>query len=190
MFLLENVRVRQQLNEVDGKLKIANGDLEETSDKYAHIKEEYEQIEGQIEALDQAIETARSTLTDTGVMRSKLEGEINVLKEQIHSAEGNEEHLQSRISSIQEQINERTTEKDKILTDKNEIDGKLEQLETARAEARQLWKKHKEGSRSSIIISRAVKIRLSMRLITALRSNPSWDGMTPCWSRSISVRRN
>ena len=70
VFLLENVRVRQQLTEVDGKLRIANGDLEETSDKYAHIKEEYEQIEGQIEALDQAIETARSTLTDTGVMRS------------------------------------------------------------------------------------------------------------------------
>lgn len=138
VFLLENVRVRQQLSEVDGKLKIANGDLEETSDKYAHIKEEYEQIEGQIEALDQAIETARATLTDTGVMRSKLEGEINVLKEQIHSAEGNEEHLQSRISSIQEQINERTAEKDKLLADKEEIDGKLEQLETARAEARQL----------------------------------------------------
>lgn len=138
VFLLENVRVRQQLAEVDGKLRIANGDLEETSDKYAHIKEEYEQIEGQIEALDQAIETARSTLTDTGVMRSKLEGEINVLKEQIHSAEGNEEHLQSRISSIQEQINERIAEKDKILTDKGEIDGKLEQLEAARTEARQL----------------------------------------------------
>lgn len=138
VFLLENVRVRQQLTEVDGKLRIANGDLEETSDKYAHIKEEYEQIEGQIEALDQAIETARSTLTDTGVMRSKLEGEINVLKEQIHSAEGNEEHLQSRIRSIQEQINERIAEKDRILTDKGEIDGKLEQLETARAEARQL----------------------------------------------------
>ncbi len=138
VFLLENVRVRQQLAEVDGKLRIANGDLEETSDKYAHIKEEYEQIEGQIEALDQAIEAARSTLTDTGVMRSKLEGEINVLKEQIHSAEGNEEHLQSRITSIQEQINERIAEKDKILADKGEIDGKLEQLEAARTEARQL----------------------------------------------------
>lgn len=138
VFLLENVRVRQQLGEVDGKLKIANGDLEETSDKYAHIKEEYEQIEGQIEALDQAIETARSTLTDTGVMRSKLEGEINVLKEQIHSAEGNEEHLQTRISSIQEQINERTAERDKLLADKAEIDDKLEQLETARTQARQL----------------------------------------------------
>ncbi|MBD5450369.1 MAG: chromosome segregation protein SMC [Lachnospiraceae bacterium] len=138
VFLLENVRVRQQLTEVDGKLRIANDDLEETSSKYANIKEEYEQIESRIELLDQAIEAARATLTDTGVMRSKLEGEINVLKEQIHSAEGNEEHLQTRIRSIQEQINERTAEKDSILTEKKEIDEKLEQLEQARTEARQL----------------------------------------------------
>lgn len=138
VFLLENVRFREQLSEVDGKLHIASGDLEETTTKYENIKSEYEQIESQIELLDQAIETARSTLTDTGVMRSKLEGEINVLKEQIHSAEGNEEHLQSRIHSIQDQIDERNQEKDGIITEKKDIDDKLEQLEQARAEARQL----------------------------------------------------
>ncbi|MDE6846749.1 MAG: chromosome segregation protein SMC, partial [Lachnospiraceae bacterium] len=138
VFLLENVRVRQQLTEVEGKLHIAGGDLEDTRQKYEQIKDEYEQIQGRIELLEQAIETARATLTDTGVTRSKLEGEINVLKEQIHSAEGNEEHLQNRIRNIQEQINERTVEKDEILTEKSKIDTKLEQLEQARTEARQL----------------------------------------------------
>ncbi len=138
VFLLENVRVRQQLAETDGKLTIAGGDLNETTKKYESIKEEYEQIAGRIEELDQAIETARATLTDTGVMRSKLEGEINVLKEQIHSAEGNEEHLQSRIRSISEQIDVRIREKDGILADKEQTDQKLSQLETARTEARQL----------------------------------------------------
>ncbi len=138
VFLLENVRVRQQLAETDGKLTIAGGDLNETTKKYESIKEEYEQIAGRIEELDQAIETARATLTDTGVMRSKLEGEINVLKEQIHSAEGNEEHLQSRIRSISEQIDVRIREKDGILADKEQTDQKLSQLETARTEARRL----------------------------------------------------
>ena len=138
VFLLENIRVRQQLAEVDGKLNIASDDLEDTTRKYEHIKEEYEQIASRIEQLDQEIEAARATLTDTGVMRSKLEGEINVLKEQIHSAEGNEEHLQNRIRSIQEQISERTAEKDGILAEKKEIDEKLEYLEQARTEARKL----------------------------------------------------
>ena len=138
VFLLENVRVRQQLADLEGKLTIAGGDLEETTDKYEHIKEEYEQVESRIEMLDQAIEAARATLTDTGVMRSKLEGEINVLKEQIHSAEGNEEHLQSRIRSIQEQLDVHTAEKEGILSEKKETDGRLQELEQARADARQL----------------------------------------------------
>ena len=72
VFLLENVRVREQLVEVEGKLQIAAGDLQETTDRYESIKEEYERIQGRIEQLDQEIEAARATLTDTGVMRSKL----------------------------------------------------------------------------------------------------------------------
>ncbi len=138
VFLLENVRVRGQLAETDGKLAIANGDLEETGRKYESIKEEYEQIVSKIELLDQAIETARSTLTDTGVMRSKLEGEINVLKEQIHSAEGNEEHLQNRIRSITGQIDERMEEKEDILAQKTQTDKQLQESEQARMEARAL----------------------------------------------------
>ena len=138
VFLLENVRVREQLVEVEGKLNIATGDLQDTTDKYESIKEEYERIQGRIEWLDQEIETARATLTDTGVMRSKLEGEINVLKEQIHSAQGNEEHLQNRIHSISEQLAERDKERDAIFADKKEIDDKLISLEEERAQAREL----------------------------------------------------
>ncbi len=138
VFLLENVQIREQLAQTEGKLQIASGDLEETANRYENIKSEYERIESRIELLDQAIEAARATLTDTGVMRSKLEGEINVLKEQIHSAEGNEEHLQNRIHSIQEQLDEKEKEKDGIVTEKRDIDGRLEQLEQARTGARQL----------------------------------------------------
>ena len=141
VFLLENVRVREQLVEVEGKLQIAAGDLQETTDKYESIKEEYERIQGRIEQLDQEIEAARASLTDTGVMRSKLEGEINVLKEQIHSAQGNEEHLQNRIRSISEQLSERDKERDAILADKKETDDKLSVLEEERAQARELLEK-------------------------------------------------
>ncbi|MBD5519608.1 MAG: chromosome segregation protein SMC [Lachnospiraceae bacterium] len=138
VFLLENVRVTEQLKEVDEKLRIAGGDLQETTDKYESIKEEYERIQSRIEQLDQEIEAARATLTDTGVMRSKLEGEINVLKEQIHSAEGNEEHLQNRIRSISEQLAERDKEREDILGEKREIDEKLAALEEERTQARML----------------------------------------------------
>lgn len=137
-FLVENVKVKSQLDAVDEKLNIANGDLQETTQKYESIKEEYEQIESRLELLDQEIEAARATLTDTGVMRSKLEGEINVLKEQINSAQGNEEHLLTRIDTIQSAIDEREQEKEGILKEKNEIDEKLDALQKAREEAREL----------------------------------------------------
>ncbi len=138
VFLLENVRVRQQLDEVEGKLHIASGDLEDTTKKYEQIKDEYEQIASRIEQLDREIEETRTALADTGVTRSKLEGEINVLKEQIHSAEGNEEHLKTRIDSIRTLLDERSAEREQILSKKAAIDGELAQLEQARAEARQL----------------------------------------------------
>lgn len=138
VFLVENVKIKEQLDSLEEKLQIASGDLEDTTQKYENIKEEYEQIESRIELLDQGIEQARATLTDTGVMRSKLEGEVNVLKEQINSAQGNEEHLLNRIETIQSVIAEKNQEKTGILQEKEEIDEKLSELETARDEARQL----------------------------------------------------
>ena len=141
VFLLENIRVTEQLKDVDEKLKIASGDLKETTDKYEAAKEEYERIQGRIEELEREIESARATLTDTGVMRSKLEGEINVLKEQIHSAEGNEEHLKTRIRSISEQLAERDKERESILLEKRQLDGQLSKLEEERAQARELLEK-------------------------------------------------
>ena len=141
VFLLENIRITEQLKDVDEKLRIASGDLQETTDKYESTKEEYERIQSRIEQLDAEIEAARATLTDTGVMRSKLEGEINVLKEQIHSAEGNEEHLQTRINSISEQLAERDKERETILAQKQEIDEKLAALEEERTTARELLEK-------------------------------------------------
>lgn len=138
VFLVENISIREQLEEADKKLQIAGDDLEDTTQKYEHIKEEYEQIESRIEQLDQAIEQARTTLTDTGVMRSKLEGEMNVLKEKIHSVQGNEEHLQTRINTIEASIQEKTQEKEGISDQKAQIDEKLKVLQQAREEAGKL----------------------------------------------------
>lgn len=138
VFLVENVSIREQLDAVDEKLRIAGDDLEDTTQKYEHIKEEYEQVESRIEQLDQAIEQARATLTDTGVMRSKLEGEMNVLKEKIHSVQGNEEHLLSRINTIETSIQEKSQERDGISAQKAQIDEKLKVLQQAREEAGKL----------------------------------------------------
>ena len=58
VFLLENIRITEQLKDVDEKLRIASGDLQETTDKYESTKEEYERIQSRIEQLDAEIEAA------------------------------------------------------------------------------------------------------------------------------------
>lgn len=138
VFLLENNRIKEQLESVEEKYGIASGDLEETAGKYESIKSEYEQIQGQIELLDETIETARTKLTDTGLLRGRLEGEINVLKEQINSAKGNENHLQSRLQTLQSEIDAKNIDKETILKDKQEIDEQLALTERVRDEARDL----------------------------------------------------
>ncbi|MDE7405151.1 MAG: AAA family ATPase, partial [Lachnospiraceae bacterium] len=89
MFLLENGHLQEQLKDANEKFEIASGDLEQTTQQYEKIKEEYEQIQGQIEMLDEAILAERTSLSDTSMLRGKLEGEINVLREQIKSAKSN-----------------------------------------------------------------------------------------------------
>ena len=136
MFLLENQRLQEQLKGAQEKYDIASEDLENTSKQYENIKEEYEKIEGQITLLDETIEKNRSVLTDTSMLRGKLEGEINVLKEQIHSARNNEEHLKQRREAVLNEIAAKNQDKEGILSDKGQIDEQVTEIEKKRDEAK------------------------------------------------------
>lgn len=136
MFLLENNHLQEQLLSAQNKYEIASNDLEQATTQYEKIKEEYEQIETQIEMLTQSIEQERASLSDTSVMRGKLEGEINVLKEQIKSAKSNEEHFRSRKAAVEKEMEIKLLDKEGILTDKKVIDEQVAEIESQRNEAR------------------------------------------------------
>ena len=137
MFLLDNKQINEQLVKVEENYKTASGDLKQTADKYEHIKTEYEEIQREVERLAEEIEKARAELTDTSVIRGKLEGEIGILKEQIHSVEGNKEHLLHRLSAVEADIAEKSSDKSGIMTEKASIDEEVAKLEKARDEARE-----------------------------------------------------
>ena len=129
MFLLENKKLSDQLGEVEKNCTIAKEDYDNTTRQYDRIKIEYDRVQNRIEELEQAIETARTTLTEASVTRGKLEGEINVLKEQIKGAHGNEQHFRERITALQEQIAVKEKEQSKILESKAVFDEKVDELE-------------------------------------------------------------
>ena len=91
-------------------------------------------------------------------MRGKLEGEINVLKEQINSAHGSENHLNNRKAALEEEIAGKEKEKQDILTDKKDTDTQVQEIAEAAAMQRPTWKLSRTRSPNSIIILRPGKI--------------------------------
>ena len=87
MFLLENNRMQQQLTDVTGRYEIAQADLNKAKDSFAGIKEEYERVVSEIERLEEEIGRERENLSNASELRGKLEVQINILKEQIRSAQ-------------------------------------------------------------------------------------------------------
>ena len=135
VFLLESEKTRAQLSDTEEKYRIADGDFKDTTTRYEGIKEEYDRIATQIEALERQMEQARAQLTDTSVLRGKLEGEIAVLQEKIRSIRGNEAHLQSRKETLRKEIDARNADKEKLLQQRNEIQKRLEKLQEERNSA-------------------------------------------------------
>lgn len=136
VFLLENARIREQLQAVGEKYTLAAGELQGAGEQYESIREEYERIQEEIESLDAEIEQARSTLTDTGLMRGRLEGELNVLKEQINSAHGSEAHLTNRRRALEEEISAKEKDRQAILDEKSRTDAQMQEIAEAADSAR------------------------------------------------------
>ena len=97
MFLLEMERIETQTKEVEEKFKIADTQLKEDNEAYENIKAEYEKKEQDMEEMDAKITEIREELSNTNVMKGKLEGQINVLNEQIKAAQMTDDSLKARL---------------------------------------------------------------------------------------------
>jgi len=111
MFLLEVEQIKGQLQEVGEKLTLSNQEIEETGKGYESTKTEYQVLEEQIEELEEQIAVKREEDTKNQLLKQQLQGQIEVLKEQINSAKQNAEHLQSRSRSIDNEIADKETSK-------------------------------------------------------------------------------
>lgn len=135
MFLMETEHIERQLAEVREKYRIADTQQKEANETYEKIRSDYEKTEQDMADMDQKIESVRENLGNTTVMKGKLEGQINVLNEQIHSAEMTDEHLQSRLDSIDLAKQERLTQKAAYDAQKESLDAELAQAGVRRKEA-------------------------------------------------------
>jgi len=125
MFLLQMEYLKKQLMDIDDKISIASNDLEDANQKFADTKREYEKLDQLIEELNLSIDNKKNELNDTSLHKEKLEGQIKVLFEQINSAKTNDEFLNARINSISDSINDHITEKEQLISNKEELEKQL-----------------------------------------------------------------
>ena len=133
-FLLEHNRLNNELTQAEEKYRIAEAQWKDVTARYEGIKEEYEATTAAIEACEAAIEENRNLSTDSNVLKGRLEGQINVYKEQIRSAESNEQHFYTRKESVEAEIAEKEAEKAELLKDKAKIDATVQDIVRERDE--------------------------------------------------------
>ena len=71
MFLIDMDRIKHQLNEIEEKYRIADEDLQATTEAFQQAKTEYEQLEQDIDALDAKIEQMRQDANQNALTRQQ-----------------------------------------------------------------------------------------------------------------------
>ncbi len=107
LFLTETQELKVQLREVESKEQIVTGDLEETQKTSEQIRVTYEELDQQLEQKNQELDQIRNEKSQSDLLKGSMEGQINVLKEQINTEKINAEHLASRIQSMDKEMEEK-----------------------------------------------------------------------------------
>ena len=125
-FLAETSGIQTQLKELEEKEAIVSDQLEETSLASENLKREYDQLTEAIAALDEGLAGKREERTQAGMLMGNLEGQIGVLKEQINTERMNAEHIASRLSSIDGELEEKNLQMTGYERERDEIAAQAE----------------------------------------------------------------
>ncbi len=128
MFLLESEKTERESREAEEKYRIAGQELAEANAAYEKIRSEYEELESAIADMDAKVESIRESIGNTSVTREKLEGQIQILTEQIHTAQMSEEHMQSRLDAIAGERAQRVASRAAYDEKRAEYDGQIAAL--------------------------------------------------------------
>lgn len=147
LFLAESDYQKGQLEKIEGALKTAEDDLQESRTLFEKTKEEYELLEKKLEDMEACITQKRENISSSMLKKQHLEGQIALAKEQIKAFLQNDAHYKERSESIGEDLKKRHREKeeleslyqslkadlDKNLQKKEEEEEKIRQTEEKKA---------------------------------------------------------
>lgn len=134
MFLLDMERMEEQLKSLEEKLKITGQDWKESDSAYENIRTEYARIEQSMKEADENLENLRGKLSETTVQSGKLEGQINVLREQIRAAVQSEEHFKTRQEAVEQERLEKMEQKAACEKERLQLDNQIKSMEEQKSQ--------------------------------------------------------
>ena len=135
LFLLEMDRMQEQMQQTEANYKIADDQLKETSASYEKIKTEYETMETEIDEAGKRIDAGRERLNHTVVSKGKLEGQVNVLHEQVKAFEMSDEHFKNRADEIEQDRLDKLLQRQSYEQEKKMLDEQLAEVIVRRQRA-------------------------------------------------------
>ncbi|MCD7921527.1 MAG: chromosome segregation protein SMC [Clostridiales bacterium] len=107
LFLSEMERMAGESRTVCENYEIAEQQQREASAEYEQVRFQYEELDRRIQENDAQIGRLQSQIGENDVEREKLEGRMNVLREQIRTIEQSEAHVKERMDELGADIDRR-----------------------------------------------------------------------------------
>ena len=128
MFLLEYSSTAESLKELGEKHRLAQENLEDTQKEYEQTRVEYDRLEQELEELNTRMDALRMESQEQALHKQQLEGQINVLNEQILAGVQNEDHYRSRLKTIEEELAARETSRKELEEEKSDLYSQLKEV--------------------------------------------------------------
>jgi chromosome segregation protein len=134
MFLLETSRLKDLVKELEENIENVSKEIQETDRKNKKMQEDYEVVENEMELNELSIDKTKNQHSETKLLKNQLEGQIQVLIEQIKTAKLNDQHYNKRQDVIQSEKQERELQKKELekeleaITENLSVNNKQESL--------------------------------------------------------------
>lgn len=172
MFLMELERIREDLGKIDQRYEIASGELQETKEAFEQTKQEYDRLEKELETLDATIHEAQEQAGRNAVQKQQMEGQLELLKEQILALERNQEQFGQRAEAIRR---DRETYRKEQASYREQQEELREQLETV-SKDREEKEQQRAQLQRNIQEKEAIVEKSKGEIITLLNQRASTKG--------------
>ena len=137
MFLVDRERMEKEYDRLQQTYGASSEELAETKAQFEKTKEEYDVLEKQLEELEKEIEEKRGKTSENALSLKQLEGQIQVLQEQIRTASENRRMHAERLDAIDSEYEGKKAQLKELEQTREEakIQGKENQTETDRIQS-------------------------------------------------------